>query len=94
MIDLVTIYPMGKETVLESVKKTGHLCICHEAVKQGGFGAEIAATAAEEAFDSLKGPVLRLAAPFTPVPFAPSMENKVRVHVDDIVNAITKTLKG
>ena len=80
--------------MLESVKKTGHLCICHEAVKQGGFGAEIAATAAEEAFDSLKGPVLRLAAPFTPVPFAPSMENKVRVHVDDIVNAITKTLKG
>lgn len=94
VIDLVTLSPWDKETVLESVKKTGHLCICHEAVKQGGFGAEIAATAAEEAFDSLKGPVLRLAAPFTPVPFAPSMENKVRVHVDDIVNAITKTLKG
>ena len=90
----MTLSPWDKDTVLKSVRKTGHLCICHEAVKQGGFGAEIAATVAEEAFADLKGPVLRLAAPFTPVPFAPSMEDKVRVHTEDIVKAVTKTLKG
>ncbi len=49
VIDLITLSPWDKETVLNSVKKTHRLCIVHEAVKQGGFGAEISATVAEEA---------------------------------------------
>lgn len=90
VIDLVTLSPWDRETVLRSVRKTHHLCVCHEAVKQGGFGAEIAATVAEEAFDALRGPVMRLGAPFTPVPFAPVLEDQVRIHAQDIVHAVKK----
>ena len=93
VIDLISLSPWDKEAVLSSVRKTHRLCICHEAVKQGGFGAEIAATVAEAAFDALHGPILRLAAPFTPVPFAPGLEDKVRVHAEDIVEAVRKGLK-
>lgn len=93
VIDLISLSPWDKEAVLASVRKTHRLCICHEAVKQGGFGAEIAATVAEEAFDALYGPILRLAAPFTPVPFAPGLEDRVRVHAEDIAEAVRKGLK-
>lgn len=93
VIDLISLSPWDKEAVLASVCKTHRLCICHEAVKQGGFGAEIAATVAEEAFDALHGPILRLAAPFTPVPFAPGLEDRVRVHAEDIAEAVRKGLK-
>lgn len=86
VINLVTLSPWDKETVLRSVQKTGRLIIAHEAVKQGGFGGEIAATVAEEGFCYLKAPISRIAAPFVPVPFAPELEEQVRVHVEDIVN--------
>ena len=79
---------MGQRDRAGISKKPHHLCICHEAVKQGGFGAEIAAVVAEEAFDALKGPVIRLGAPFVPVPFAPVLEDQVRIHPEDIVQAI------
>ena len=59
VIDLITLSPWDKETVLNSVKKTHRLCIVHEAVKQGGFGAEISATVAEEAMEYLDAPILR-----------------------------------
>ena len=69
------------------------LCVVHEAVKQGGFGGEIAATVAEEAMDSLKAPILRFGAPFCPVvPFAPSQESMVRIYPEDISKAILKTI--
>jgi len=82
--------PYDRETILESVKKTHRLVIVHEAVKQGGVGAEIAAFVAEEAIDYLDAPILRFGAPFTPVPFSPVLENAYRVKTDDIVNGIRK----
>ncbi len=93
VIDLITLSPWDKETVLQSVKKTGRLIIAHEAVKQGGFGGEIAATVAEEGFSYLKAPISRIAAPFVPVPFAPELEDQVRVHVEDIVKKAKELIK-
>jgi len=90
VIDLRTIVPYDKETILESVKKTHRLVIVHESVKQGGVGAEIAAFVAEEAIDYLDAPILRYGAPFTPVPFSPVLENAYRVKTDDIVEGIRK----
>lgn len=88
VIDLISLSPWDKETVINSVKKTHRLCVCHEAVKQSGFGAEIAATVAEEALEYLDAPILRYGAPFTPVPFAPTLEKMVRVYPTDLVNGI------
>jgi 2-oxoisovalerate dehydrogenase E1 component len=69
LIDLRTIVPWDKDAVLTSVRKTGKCLIVHEDIGLGGFGAEIAATIAQEAFLDLDGPVERLAAPPVPVPF-------------------------
>ncbi|MEG2176653.1 MAG: transketolase C-terminal domain-containing protein, partial [Oscillibacter sp.] len=80
--------PWDKETVLNSVKKTHRLCVVHEAVKQSGFGAEISATVAEEAMEYLDAPILRFGAPFCPIPFAPTLEKKVRIFPEDLANGI------
>ena len=88
VIDLISLSPWDKEAVLTSVKKTHRLCIAHEAVKQGGFGAEIAATVAEEAIEYLDAPILRYGAPFCPIPFAPTLEKMVRVFPEDLVKGI------
>lgn len=88
VIDLRTISPYDKETILASVKKTHRLVIIHEAVKQGGVGAEISAFVAEEALDYLDAPILRYGSPFTPIPFSPPLENAYRVKTDDIINGI------
>jgi pyruvate dehydrogenase E1 component beta subunit len=94
LIDLRTISPWDRETVLASVKKTGRAVVAHEAVKAFGVGAEIAATIQEEIFSSLKGPVIRLGAPFTSVPFSPVLEQAFLVQVPDIVAAVRKTLES
>lgn len=70
IIDLLTLSPFDSETVLESVEKTGRVLIVHEAPKTGGFGAELAATIAEDAMLFLRAPVLRVAGPDVPVPLA------------------------
>ncbi len=93
VIDPRTLVPFDTETVVESVKKTHALVVVHEAVKHGGFGAEIAAQVAELAFDYLDGPIMRVAAPFTPVPFSPPLEQAFLPKVDDIVKAV-KTIRG
>ena len=93
VIDLRTISPIDKETILNSVAKTHRLAIAHEAVKQGGVGAEIAAIVAEEGIDFLDAPILRFGAPFTPVPFARSLEAAYRVKAEDIYSGI-KALFG
>jgi len=74
VIDPRTLVPFDKETLYKSIEKTGRLVIVHEAVKQGGFGGEIAALVAEECFDFLDAPIKRVAAPFTPIPFASNLE--------------------
>jgi 2-oxoisovalerate dehydrogenase E1 component beta subunit len=85
IIDLRTILPWDKEAVLASVRKTSKALVLHEDTRTGGFGAEIAATIAEEAFEDLDGPVRRIAAPDTPVPFSPALESAFIPQVDDVV---------
>ena len=74
VIDLRTVAPLDKETILASLAKTNRLLIAHEGVTDFGIGAEIAALAAYEGFWTLDAPVLRVAPPPTPLPYAPSLE--------------------
>lgn len=74
IIDLRTLLPIDEEAVLTSVKKTSKAIVLHEASLTGGIGGEIAARIGEKAFEYLDGPVVRIAAPDTPVPFAPPLE--------------------
>ncbi|HEY8891512.1 MAG TPA: alpha-ketoacid dehydrogenase subunit beta [Clostridium sp.] len=90
VIDLRTISPIDKETILKSVKKTHRFVVLHEAVKQGGVGAELSAIVAEEAMDYLDAPIVRIGSPFTPVPFAPTLENEYRIKTNDVVDKIRK----
>jgi pyruvate/2-oxoglutarate/acetoin dehydrogenase E1 component len=87
VIDLRTIYPWDRAMVLESVRRTGRLLVVHEAVATGGFGAEIAATVAEELFGRLKAPVRRLGAPRIPVPYSPPLEEICKIAPNRIVEA-------
>lgn len=92
VIDLITLSPWDKETVLNSVKKTHRLCLVAESVKQGGAMAEVAATVAEEAMEYLDAPILRYGAPFVPIPFAPTLEKLYRIFPEDLYNGIKKVL--
>jgi len=75
VIDLRTLSPLDIDTVVASVRKTNRVIVAHEAVRFGGFGAEIAAQIQEMAFDHLDAPVGRVAAPYSPVPFSPALES-------------------
>jgi 2-oxoisovalerate dehydrogenase E1 component beta subunit len=85
IVDLRSILPWDKEAVLGSVRKTSKVIILHEDTRTGGFGAEIAATIAEEAFEDLDAPPRRITAPDTPVPFAPDLERAFIPQVADLV---------
>jgi len=90
ILDLRTIIPWDRERVLDSVRRTSKVLVFHEDTRTGGFGAEIAATIAEEAFEHLDAPVMRLAAPDTPVPFSPALEKAFIPQVDDVAGALRK----
>jgi len=92
VVDPRTLYPLDKEAILNSVQKTGRLVIAHEAVKTSGFGAEIAAIVAEEAFDYLDAPIKRVGAPFAPVPFAKPLEEFYMPSSKHIVEAVKSLL--
>ena len=79
-------------TVISSLKKTKRLMIVHEAVKQGGVGAEVSARVAEEMIDYLDAPVVRLGAPFVPIPYAPTLERLVKIEPEDFVKAVRDML--
>jgi pyruvate/2-oxoglutarate/acetoin dehydrogenase E1 component len=85
IVDLRTIIPWDKAAVLKSVEKTSKVLVLHEDTRTGGFGAEIAATITEEAFENLDAPVKRITAPDTPVPFSPPLEKAFIPQVDDVV---------
>jgi pyruvate/2-oxoglutarate/acetoin dehydrogenase E1 component len=88
IVDLRTVQPWDKEAVLASVRKTSKVLVLHEDTRTGGFGAEIAATIAEEAFEDLDAPVRRIAAPDSPVPFSPTLEAAFIPQVDDVVKGL------
>lgn len=92
VVDLRTLQPWDKAAVLESVKRTHRLVIAHEAVTAFGVGAEIAATIGSEAFYELDAPIVRVGAPFTPVPFAPTLERAYLPGVEDLVAAAHRVL--
>ncbi|HVM70080.1 MAG TPA: alpha-ketoacid dehydrogenase subunit beta [Gaiellaceae bacterium] len=85
IVDLRSVLPWDKEAVLASARKTSKVLVLHEDTRTGGFGAEIAATIAEEAFEDLDAPVKRIAAPDTPVPFSPPLEKEFIPQVADVV---------
>lgn len=92
LVDLRTVSPWDRETVLKSVAKTGRCVVVHEAVRSFGPGAEIAATVNEELFGKLKAPVRRLGAPYSPVPFSKPLEDAYLVSVDSIVATVKEVV--
>jgi len=90
VIDLRSISPLDKETIFRSVEKTTRLVVAHEAVKAFGVGAEISALVSEEMIDCLDGPILRVGAPFTPVPY--NLESAYLPRSTDVVKAVKKSL--
>lgn len=93
VIDLRTLSPLDFDLIAQSVKKTRHVMVVHEACLTGGFGAEIAARIGEELFDHLAAPVVRVGAKDVPVPFSPVMENYVLPQLTDILAGVDKVLK-
>ena len=93
VIDLRTLIPLDKETILNSVRKTGKVLIAHEDTLTSGFGAEIAAIIAAEAFERLDAPIQRVAAKDAPVPYGPELENAMLPQESDIVNALERLLR-
>jgi 2-oxoisovalerate dehydrogenase E1 component beta subunit len=92
IIDLRSLVPLDKETIVESVKKTGKVLIVHEASKTGGFAGELAATITEEAFEFLDGPIRRVTAPDTPVPFSPPLESHYLPNAENVRAAARELL--
>lgn len=91
VIDLRTISPLDKETIFKSVEKTSKLVVAHEAVKAFGIGAEIAAMVCEEMIDCLDAPILRVGAPFVPVPF--NLEKFYLPNSEDVIKAVKKVME-
>jgi pyruvate dehydrogenase E1 component beta subunit len=92
VIDLRTIMPWDKECVLESVRKTGHLVVVEENQYTGGWGNDIAAYVAGEAFGSLKGPVLRVTAPDVPVPYGLALEQHFLPSAEYVTTQVSELL--
>ncbi len=89
VIDLRTLSPIDKETILKSVRKTNKALIVHEDKRTMGIGAELAAIITEEAFDDLDGPVVRVTGPDIPaIPFSPPLEKYFLVNPEKVVAAI------
>ena len=87
VIDLRTLLPMDDEAVVQSVKKTNRVLIAHEDTRTGGIAGEITARINERAFEWLDGPIMRVTAHDTPLPYAPTLEDYVLPQVEDIVKA-------
>jgi pyruvate dehydrogenase E1 component beta subunit len=92
VIDPRTLVPLDLETILGSVGRTHRLVVAHEAVRAGGFGAELAALVQEAAFDTLDAPVGRVGAPFAPIPFSPPLEDDYLPGKEEIVSAVKAVL--
>ena len=92
VVDPRTLLPLDEEAIIASVRKTTRCVTAHEAVTRAGFGAELAAIVQHEAFDWLDAPIERVGARFTPLPFAPVMEQWVVPHAADVLEAVRRTV--
>ncbi len=92
VVDLRTLNPMDKETILTSVRKTGKAMVVHEACKRGGVGGDIAAMIMEEAYDDMDGPVQRIAGKNTPIPYSIDLEKACVPTVEEIIEGVIKML--
>lgn len=92
VVDLRSLQPWDESAVLASLARTHRLVIVHEAVEAFGVGAEIAARMADIGFDELDGPIVRVGAPFMPVPFAKELEVRYRPDAARVVEAVRRTL--
>ena len=93
VFDPRTLQPLDEGALIASVKKTNRCVVAHEAITRMGYGAEIAAVVQHGAFDWLDAPVERVGAKFTPLPFAPVMEEFVVPHAADVLQAIRRTVQ-
>ena len=93
VIDTRTVQPLDSKTILDSVRRTNRALVVHEAVTFGGIGAEISSQIQEEAFDYLDAPVLRLGAPFSPVPFSPVLERAYIPDSNRIADGVRRLLE-
>ena len=87
VIDLRSLVPLDKELILASVRRVNKVMILHEDTRTGGMAGEIAAIVADEAFDDLDGPIVRVTAPDTPVPYAAALEDAFIPRAEDVVRA-------
>ena len=92
VIDLRSLVPLDKETVLSSVRKTEHVVIVQEAVRRGGVASDICSVIQDEAFDYLNGPIRILAGKNTPIPYNVTLERACIPQTTDIVTAVRATL--
>jgi pyruvate dehydrogenase E1 component beta subunit len=92
VIDPRSISPLDMTTVANSAKKTSRMIVVHEAVEQGGIGAEIVAQLQQEAFYYLDSPIIRVAAPYAPVPASPQLEMSFLPGREQIIRAARKVL--
>lgn len=88
VVDVRTLKPLDRETILNSARKTGKIAIVHEAYRSYGAGAELAALIAGEAFEWLDAPLVRITAPDTPVPYSPPLEDAFRPDAGRIAGAL------
>jgi pyruvate dehydrogenase E1 component beta subunit len=94
IIDPRTLSPLDFGTILDSVVKTGHLVVADPANRVCSVASEIAATVAEEAFDALRAPILRVTTPQTHVPFSPALEKDIYPSSEKIAQAVHSVLRG
>jgi len=92
VVDLRSLSPLDKDTILDSIKKTGKALVVHEDKIFGGFGGEVAAMIGEEAFEYLDGPVKRVGSAFTPVGFNRILEKAILTNSDRILEAVKELL--
>jgi 2-oxoisovalerate dehydrogenase E1 component beta subunit len=92
VLDLRTLCPLDEEAILASVRKTSKVVVLHEATRSCGVGAEVAALIGERCFEDLDGPIVRVTAPDTPIPFSPPLERAVLPQSSDIQEACRELL--
>src|SRR5436853_7438296 len=93
VVDLRTVSPLDREAIAQTVRKTNKVILLHEDVRTGGLAGEISAIINEEAFDSLDGPIVRITAQDSPLPFSPPQEEYCLPNVSDVVREARRLKK-